>query len=72
MFPLEFGGFQLPDIKRMFAQRQRAIFADINPDKSPRTKGIESRSGSMLDLIDGLVHVVAELERQPPKQEKAA
>lgn len=66
------GGFRLPDIKGLFAQRERAIFADINPDESPRTKGIESRGGSIVDLIDGLIHVVAELEKQLPKQEKAA
>ena len=72
MFPFPFGGFQLPDIKGLFAARIRAIFADINPDESPLARGIESRSDSMVDILDGLVHAVAELEKKLPKQDEAA
>jgi hypothetical protein len=71
MSQFRFGGFQLPDIKGMFADRVKAIFADINPDESPLAKGIESHSASMVDLVDGLVHAVAELEKQLPKEEAA-
>jgi hypothetical protein len=33
---------------------------------------VGSRSDSIVDMLDGVVHAIAELEKQLPKQDKAA
>jgi hypothetical protein len=34
--------------------------------------GVKSRGTAIVDLLDGVVHAIAELEKQLPKQDKAA
>jgi hypothetical protein len=73
MSPYQFGGFQLPDIPGMIRRRIEQIFADINPEETPLAHGIRSHSESVLDMLDGLIHAVAEIEKKlPPEQGKAA
>lgn len=39
------------------------IFADIDPEKSPRTYAVKSVGNNIIDIIDGLVHAVADIEK---------
>jgi hypothetical protein len=50
-------------------RRIQRAFWDINPAESPLTDSIKSRGeGSLIDMVEGLIHVVAELEKRLPKQ----
>jgi hypothetical protein len=44
-------------------QKIEAIFADIDPEASPRAYQVKEAGNNVLDLIGGLVHAVAELEK---------
>jgi hypothetical protein len=73
--PSSFGGFRLPDIRGLIAARFRRIFSDISPQESPLAHGIQDRGNSRADLLDGVIHAVAELEKRVPKpggEDKAA
>jgi hypothetical protein len=67
------GGFQLPDIPGMVRARVAKIFADIGED-TPIAYGIKGHSQSLVDLLDGVIHGSAELERRLPpiEDDKAA
>lgn len=39
------------------------IFADIDPEQSPRTYAVKSVGNNIIDIIDGLVHAVADIEK---------
>ena len=39
------------------------IFADIDPEKSPRTYAVKSVGNNVIDIIDGRVHAVADIEK---------
>jgi hypothetical protein len=67
-----FGGFQLPDIGGMIRERIAKIFADIGED-TPIAYGIKEQSQSLVDLLDGVIHGIAELERRlPPIEDNKA
>ena len=72
MFPNRFTG--LTDaLKAEVTRRVGAIFADIDADKSPLAHGIQTRGNTIVDLLDGVIHAVAELEKRlPPPTEQAA
>ncbi|BBX52226.1 hypothetical protein GCM10009645_15540 [Mycolicibacterium poriferae] len=84
MFPGNpFGGFpgnpfqsligMADGFKSEYGRRVRAIFSDVDPEQSPLAHSVQSKGDSIVDLLDGLVHAVAELEqRLPEKGDRAA
>jgi hypothetical protein len=59
-------------IKAQYKSRVDGMFADIDADATPVTYGIRAHGDSFIDLIDGAVHAIAELEKQLPKKEDKA
>lgn len=72
MSQFNFGGFQFPDIAGMIRDRITSIFTDISPEESPLAHGIQAKSDSIVDMLDGMVHAIAELEKQVQKHDEAA
>ncbi len=53
--------------------RVDAIFGDINAEETPVAHGIRQCGDATYDLLDGVVHAIAELEKRlPGKNDKAA
>jgi hypothetical protein len=50
-------------VAEQLSQKIDAMFADIDPETSPRAYQVKSAGNNVLDLIGGLVHAVAELEK---------
>lgn len=60
-------------LKNGVAARVRKIFADVDPEQTPLAHSIGERGDSLLDLLDGAVHAIAELEKRlPENRDKAA
>lgn len=55
-------------IKNGIGARVRQIFADVDAKETPLAHGIGERGDSLLDLIDGAVHAIAELEKRLPER----
>ncbi len=50
-------------IAEQMQQKVNEIFADIDPEHSPRTYAVKSGGNNVIDLIDGLIHAVADIEK---------
>ena len=51
-------------IAEQMEQKVNSIFADIDPEESPRTYAVKTAGNNVIDLIDGLLHAVADLEKE--------
>lgn len=50
-------------VAEQMEQKLSAIFDDIDPEESPRTYAVKATGKNVMDLIDGLIHAVADLEK---------
>jgi hypothetical protein len=63
MFPNPFAGMS-DALKAELNRRIGAMFADINAEESPIAYGVKSHGPAIFDMLDGVVHAIAELEKQ--------
>lgn len=59
-------------VKAQIDNRVDAIFADIDAEETPLASGVKSQGTGIFDLLDGVVHAIAELEKQVTRRDKAA
>ena len=50
-------------------ERVASIFEDIDPEASPHAYSVKAAGNTVLDLIDGLVHAVAAIEKDLAERE---
>lgn len=50
-------------VAEQLSQKIDAIFSDIDPEASPHAYRIKDAGTNVLDLIDGVVHAIAAIEK---------
>jgi len=50
-------------VAEQMEQKINDMFADIDPENSPRTYAVKSAGKNVIDIIDGLIHAVADIEK---------